>query len=398
MSPPKYYLSFFHAYATNMFLLYFVVLFINTHNGKSPSTLPFILLVVTVLLVAWFIVRYFSLRYIYILLPVILITTIMLDFHWLSAILISYLPILRIEYLFDDLESTMTESSIIVSFILLIAISVFQTETTSESIMIYHILFIAQLLFYFAVRILCLLIDNAYSNTRKTIIFLTCTSVFITLGVILSFAYRYAVFTAQYIVYILLGIIVFLLRPFFGFLENVELEMPDLPESETSVRQGEDQGEMIQEEPLFSQLPLGSIMTVILILLVGAGLYYFYKNREKPSDHYGQAERTTQYNSVNDIQKEKYRKARVPQNKVRKLYFEFEKWLASRNMGRYRNETIDEWIGRCQLEDIIEPDTLETYRRTRYMNREVSDGEYKVYKQTIERMKKEINVYIKNRR
>ncbi|WP_211364916.1 hypothetical protein [Salinicoccus hispanicus] len=398
MSQAKYYFSFFHTYGTNMFLLYFIVLFINTHNGKAPSTLPFILLVITMMLGAWYIVHYFKLCYIYILLPVILITAILLDLHWLSALLISYLPILRMEYLFDDPEATMTEPSIIISFLLLIAVSLFQTETTSQFIMMYHILFIAQILFYFAGRIFYLLFGNVYSFVRRTAIFFTCFSAFITLGVILYFAYRYTVYAAQYIVYILLGIVVFLLRPFFSFLENVELEMPDFPDSETTDRQGEDQTEMIQEESLSSRLPLDSIITIVLVILIGAGIYYYYKKREQPSDHHKREESTSRSNSVNSILKEKGRKGEVPHNKVRKLYFEFEKWLASKKMGRYRNETIDEWIVRCQLQDIIDSDTLETYRRTRYMSSEVSDQEYKQYRQTIETMKKNISTHIKRRR
>ncbi|TVT28174.1 hypothetical protein FO441_07110 [Salinicoccus cyprini] len=398
MSQSKYYFSFFHAYATNMFLLYFVVLFINTHNGKTPSTLSFILLVIAILLCGWCVVHYFSLRYIYILLPIILAAALMLDFHWLSALLVSYLPILRMEYLYDDLEATMADLSIIITFLLLIAVSVFQTEATSEYMTLYHILLITQILFHFVGRIIYLLFDNAYSWRRRSIIFLTCFSVFITLGVALSFAYRYAVFAAQYIVFLLLSVTVFILRPFFSFLETVELEMPDLPDSETTEQQGEEQTEIIQEESLSSNYPFDSILMILLVLLLGAGLYYYYRKRSQPSEQHKAAGNNSRFNTVDTIRKEKSRKAEVPHNKVRKLYFEFERWLASKGMGRYRNETIDEWIGRCQLQDIIESSTLETYRRTRYMSKEVPNDEYKVYRQTIEKMKKEIINDIKKRR
>ncbi|GAB3067673.1 hypothetical protein ACFOU0_00750 [Salinicoccus sesuvii] len=398
MSRFKYYLAFFHAYMTNMFLLAFIVFFINTHNGKPPSIGLFILITIVVLLAAWCIAHHFKLRYIYFLLPIILITTLILDFHWLSALLISYLSVLRIEYLFDDPENTMVESSLITSFLLLIAVSVFQTETTSQLIATYYILFIAQLLFYFAGRLLYLLLDNGYTITRKTIVFLTLISSFITLGIISSIAYRYGVYVAQYIVYIMLSIIVFLMRPFFGFMETIELEMPDWPEGEATDQQREDQTEMIQQESLSSQLPLDSIITIILIMLAAAGLYFFYKNRQKPTDHPEKPGSIEQHNSTNDIQKEKRSASKAPQNKIRKLYYEFEKWLAVKSMGRYRNETIDEWISRRQLEDIIDTTTLETYRRTRYMSSEVSEDEYKTYRQAIGRMKKEINTHIKKER
>ncbi|OZT76526.1 hypothetical protein CFN03_11735 [Salinicoccus roseus] len=396
MSRINYYLSFFHGYTTNMFLLYFIILFLNIHNGKQPLLLSYMMVVLGVLTAGWIIVHYFRLRYIYIILPFVLVTATMLGFHWLSALALSFVPILRFEYLYDDIEDTLAAPSIIITFLLLLGVNILGSGADSSFQTEYHLLFISQVLFYFIGRIVLLLLGSPYVHRGKFTVFLSLSGIFITLGVILAIAYRYAVFSLKYIVIVLLGGMVQILKPFFAFLEDVEFEPPQLSDSERlDQTEGEESAEMVQAESTASHIPVDTIMSLLLLLIIGIGIYYFYKRREAPAGQKTEKNEKEGMAIAHSSVKKNYGKPEVPKNKVRKLYYGFEKWLASKGLGRYRNETIEEWIRRCRLEEIVDSDKLEIYRRTRYMDQETSDADYQKYKYAIDHMKQVIMQHMK---
>ncbi|WP_342388288.1 hypothetical protein [Salinicoccus bachuensis] len=388
MSRTSYYFSFFHSYGTTLFLLYFIILFLNTHNGKPPLLLSYVVIVLTIMAVSWIIAHYFRLRYIYVILPLVLVTAVMLGFHWLSALLLSFVPILRIEYLYDDIEDTLAAPSIITTFLLLLGVNILGTGADSTLLAAYHLLFISQVLFYFIGRIVFLLLGSPDVRVGKFTVFLSLSGIFITLGVILAAAYRYAVFSLQYIVVVLLGGMVHILKPFFSFLEDVDFEPPRPPDSETPDQtEGEESVEMVQTESTTSQIPVDTITTFLLILIIGIVIYYYYRKREAPTEQKTENSQSNGATAAHYSGMKDYAKPEAPKNKVRKLYYNFEKWLASKGLGRYRDETIEEWILRCRLEEIIDSDKLEIYRRTRYMDQDTSDADYRKYKHAIDHMK-----------
>ena len=65
-------------------------------------------------------------------------------------------------------------------------------------------------------------------------------------------------------------------------------------------------------------------------------------------------------------------------------------------MGRYRNETITEWIRRLDLDKIIDQKRLQIYMKARYRDTNTTDEEYRKYKGNIQLMKKDITQHLKN--
>ena len=66
-------------------------------------------------------------------------------------------------------------------------------------------------------------------------------------------------------------------------------------------------------------------------------------------------------------------------------------------MGRYQSETIPEWADRLELTDIIDKQRLTTYIETRYSDMKADDRDFRIYKENIRMMKKEIDEYIKEK-
>lgn len=398
MSRFKYTLLFAHTYLTDMFLLLFIVLIINVHNGKETLIMPFIFIVLAVMTASFLIVRRYRLNRIYYMLPFVIIIALLSGFHWLAALLLAYLPLLRLEYLHDDAETTFSNITLIVTFLLLIGTNILTTEETVAHALHFHMIFLSLVLFFFIGRIFILLVGNAWPMGKNSYIFITLSGLFILLGISLGLVYHYIVFIAKYIVLLLLNGFIFLLRPFFHILENVEFERPVLEEGTIPDSDGEDETRPeFDQDPAVAQLPVDTIMAVLFIIAVITGLYIYYKRRNPPQTDKREIEQTISTSTPTAPQKKRLVRADVPEDRVRKVYFEFEKWLAGKNMGRYQNETIPEWITRLGLTDIIDKQRLTTYIETRYSDTKTADRDYHIYKENIKMMKKEINAHIKEK-
>ena len=397
MNRLKYTVQFAHAYLTDMFLLLFIVLILNVHNGKEPMILPFFIIIVLTMILSFVIVRRFKPGRIYFILPAVLAICLALDFNWLSALLIAYLPVWRLEYLHDDVNNTFPEITLIVTFLLLISTSILTTESTVSYSLHFHLVFLCLLIFFFIGRIIIHLTGNGYSKLQNLYIFIVLSGVFILLGVSFGLVYNYVVFGIKYIVVLLLNGFIFLLRPIFSIFENIEFELPKMEmEEKVNTEEEEELQQNFNQDSTLSQIPVDTVLGILFAAAVIIGLYIYYKMRNQPSIENMEEEMNASASIFQAKHEVKNRKARAPEDRVRKVYFEFEKWLASKNMGRYRNETITEWIRRLDLDKIIDQKRLQIYMKARYRDTNTTDDEYRKYKGNIQLMKKDITQHLKN--
>lgn len=397
MSRIKYLSQFAHTYLTDMFLLLFIVLFLNVHNGKEALILPFTFIVMMMMIISFFIVRHLRLGSIYFMLPVVLIIALMLGFNWLAAVLIAYLPILRLEYLHDDADNVFPHVTLIVTFLLLIGTNLLTTEATIIYSMHFHLIFLSLLVFFFVGRIIVHLIDNGYSKSKNIIMFSAASGIFLLIGIFIGWVYHYIVFAAKYIIVMLLNGLIFLLRPLFNTLENIKFEPPQLEtDEENEVEEGEELQQSFEQESALSQMPLDTIMAILFITAVITGLYIYYRKREQLSAVQEAGTAKPSASKFHTERKSAHEKLKAPDDRVRKVYFGFEKWLAARNLGRYHNETITEWIRRLNLEEIIDQERLGIYMETRYRDTDFTNEDYQKYKENIQLMKKDILEHFKS--
>ncbi|WP_411843231.1 hypothetical protein [Salinicoccus sp. HZC-1] len=397
MSRIKYISQFAHAYLTDMFLLLFIILFLNVHNGKEALIFPFTVIVIAMMIISFFIVKYLRLGRIYFMLPVVLIIALMLGFNWLGAVLVAYLPLLRLEYLHDDADNVFSHITLIVTFLLLIGTNLLTTEATINYSMHFHLIFLSLLVFFFVGRIIVYLIDNGYSKSKNLIMFFAASGAFLLIGIFIGWIYHYIAFAAKYIIVMLLNGLIFLLRPLFNTLENIKFEPPQLEmDEENEAQEGEELQQSFDQKSALSQIPLDTIMAILFIIAVIAGLYIYYRRRERLSA-VRKAETAKSSASILRTKRESaHEKLEAPDDRVRKVYFGFEKWLAARNLGRYHNETITEWIRRLNLEEIIDQKRLGIYMETRYRDTDFTNEDYQKYKENIQLMKKDISEHFKN--
>src|SRR5699024_12555476 len=78
---------------------------------------------------------------------------------------------------------------------------------------------------------------------------------------------------------------------------------------------------------------------------------------------------------------------KAPADKVRRMYFNFEKGTSSKGYGRYKDETIEQWFSRLSLEEHISISKLQYYQKMRYKDKVLTDEEFKLLKNYIKEFK-----------
>ncbi|MFB9860220.1 hypothetical protein ACFPFV_08395 [Salinicoccus siamensis] len=396
MNRLKYAFRLAHIYFIDMFPLLFVIVLINIHNGKAPFVLPFVAITVAALAVSFLIAGRIDMNRLYFMLPVLFVAAFLFGFNWLAALLTAYVPILRLEYLHDGSDNDPSPAALITTFLLLIGTHLIGTSEALAHTQLFHGIFLTLLLFFFIGRLVIHLIGNGYAAKRNISILLMAAGTFVVLGGVFSLIYNYAAFAMKYLVVLLLNGMIFLLRPLFNALEEVELEMPKMESEEESAEEGESVQEQLDQGASFNHVPFDTIMMILLAAVIIVGLYIYYKKREQPTVEDSSAH-TSANASVSHSALPIQDKMKAPDDRVRKVYFNFEKWLASKGMGRYRNETIEEWIDRLKLDTLIDQEQLDTYMETRYRSQDATPQDYKAYKDNIRMMKKAINNHVRGR-
>lgn len=127
------------------------------------------------------------------------------------------------------------------------------------------------------------------------------------------------------------------------------------------------------------------IGVIILIIVIVMAISYL-RNRFKPIAVSEQTDTTT-YSSLN-IEKEPKksffsRLFKAPNNKIRKLIYQFERDAEKVNAGRYSYETLDTWMKRLGFQM-----DLSAYKKIRYgNNEEVDDEEAQTLKEQLQTMR-----------
>lgn len=390
MTHLKYHLLFTHKYLTEMFpLLMFgsLINILNTGN-HTPHITSMVIIFLGQLIISRLIVKRFNISYIYLLVPVSAAVMFMLDYYWLTAILIPALSLYRLEQLHDSIENTLEHAAVVTAFSLLILINMLQVGETVHYINVFHIIFIVMIVFYFLGKIIVLLSDNRYSTVISVKLFAVLTILILASTAVLSFVYPVTISTVHFITSRLLYGFSILISPLFNWFENLNLEPPEVEDEETQSELGD--GEIFTQEPSepFLSINGGMIISILLITAVVIIIVLYFKKRG--ALHKNNEDQPSQNIYRESVQK-KTEKRTVPDHRVRKEYFDFEKWLAKQKLGRYHDETINEWIKRLNLESVIPEEEINNYLQYRYKDTELSDEAFKEFRDNIKIIKKRLS-------
>lgn len=387
-------LHFIHHYLTHSFTILLGVVLLNLLNLKDAHVLSYTLIVVGIMIMYGLFFRQKGRKFMYILIPIAAIIMFVLDYFWLSIIIGAVLPIIKLEYLHHDEDSSRPEIPLLISLLIALTLNfVAFTELNDYWGLIYGIV-IAQFLFYFVFGLIVLIYKNGEPALNNVRIFLYSSLLLFGLTGLFILAIRHIIYYGTFVLVALVNAFIFLLRPIFDTLENVELSYPEMPEeTETDELQerGDAHDEEMRNQDLTSNIPIEWIMLGIFVAIVAVVIVLYFLKR---GDLTKKEKRKVVKNTSTRVERKKHkRRAKdiaAPEDKVRHEYFNFEKWVAERGLGRYDDETIDDWINRMEFNNIIKPTDFDVYRETRYLSKEVSEEDYRDFKANIERIKKAI--------
>lgn len=393
MSRIKYNAAFLHAFLVEMALLLSIHLFLNIHNtdGGRNHVLFFLTIVIAQYIAARLIFWKLPGKYVYLLVPVTLTVALISGDYFLSALLISTLPVWRLEQLHYDLEDSYAPHSIVAGLVWLIIITMISTPETDARLDIFNIIFITALAGYVTGRILTLAMDSGYGRRpyiRLTSVFIL---IFIGLGVVVTQVYRLAITALSYVVVFLLNAMVFMLRPFFDFLEGVELDYPEdaFQEDEAQPDGYQSPDEVISETNQVLGIPFGAIVLTLVVIAAIFAIWSYFKKRENPGRDDKYAHQTPNTVDHTPVPSPGYKKP--PVGKGRKMYFDFEKWAAGKGYGRYTDETIEQWFRRLSLDKYSSVSKLEHYQAMRYKDKELTENELEKLNDYINEFKNILN-------
>ena len=387
---PKFSLNFILQYMTTAFMWLLIVVTLNMLNQKPDNALSYGIIVLLMLAAYYFFFRNKGRRLIYIMFPIAAIAMWLLDYHWTAVLIGAFLPIVKLEYLHHDEQTSRLEISMMISFIIVMTLNFISFSVIEDYMMWLYLIVIAQIIFYFIGRFLVLMYKNGREFSDNLKIFIVGILSFVSLGLLLGFSFRYVIQYGTYVILFLLNGFIVLLRPIFAGLENVELDYPQSEEEPEELGEDQQEEEVTQatgELPI--DLPIELITVVALIVIVIITLVIYFKRRGDLSKK-DSGEKDTR-NMVQHVEpretKYRFKDYETPDDKVRKVYFEFEKWLAKNDIGRYHNETISDWLKRHDFVSIIQSEDFDTYRKVRYYGERVDEAEFKQFVKCIDEIK-----------
>lgn len=393
MSRLKYHMLFAHTYLTEMFTVVLFASLLNILNTEhnTPLLSSLIIIIFIQMILSHIIVSKFNLSYVYILVPAVLILMILLGHFWVTSLIVSAVGAYRLEQLHDSVDHGLEHVALVVSFVLLILINVFSVELTTIYTALFHQIFIAMTLFYFLGKIAVHLMENRYNNTLSTMLFISVSLILLTLSMLIIFIYQPIISTLQNIITGLLYLFSLAISPLFTFLENMELTPPEEVESllENDMGSETEQNEFEQSQSV-TGLPFEAVFGTLIVVFVVSAIIIYFIRRGRLSKNTKAKQRHNKHTESIRFDNRRPGKTTAPDHRGRKEYFEFERWLAKNDYGRYKDETISEWIGRLKLDEYVFGEDLEKYRRLRYKDIELTDEEFQEFKDSVSRMKKNI--------
>lgn len=390
MTSVKYHLTFAHQYLTEMFLLVMLGILLNILNTTEHTThlISMTAVLIIQLAVSHILAGRFKLTSIYIMVPVFIIIMILLGHYWLTALLIPALSAFRLEQLHDNLENSMAHKAIVSALVFLVFLNILSPGAAAEDTGLFHYIFIAMTLFYFTGKIITLLSDNRYRPKASIKIFTLLTGIFIFTAGIIYLLYTPVMSGIHFIIRRLLYGFAVLISPVFNIFEAIELPYPDMEDEEIVIEEGDGDFDIERSTDALLSVNMGVILGIIFILMITVIIILYFKKRNAPqkqktSDVKNQYKESRPAQTYMD-------KRKAPDTRVRKTYFNFEKWLSKRGYGRYKDETIHEWLNRLSLGDIIPEEEIQTYIEYRYKDRALNDEEFKTFEDNIKHMKKRL--------
>jgi hypothetical protein len=135
----------------------------------------------------------------------------------------------------------------------------------------------------------------------------------------------------------------------------------------------------------------------LIIWIVGAALlvvvlfFIFKRSGSFMLREYMTTNDQEQLSAITQVETKKgWFRSNRPKNEIRRLFYDFEKFMEKLGHGRSYNETVEDWFIRINASDELKTIVAKTYRRVRYGEKEVTKEEKAQFTRALKELKKAI--------
>src|SRR5699024_2738158 len=240
---------------------------------------------------------------------------------------------------------------------------------SADNYYFYAWMFIAQLILYFMLKIVEQMTDSTvkFSDYLKTII--PVGLILIIGGGVVGVLIKGITGLLKLALIGVLNGIFFLMKPLFLWMENLDFVTPEISEEE-STEEGLDETilnliNMKEQESLMENLPLDMIVIgfIVVAVIITVIILVMRSKNEEVYDKDNPEVKVVP--AITDKIRQRIKSVK-PDDPIRLVYFDFERWTKKMGVGRFSDETIEEWIEREGFTDIFSAEELEIYSKVRY--------------------------------
>lgn len=379
---------FFHL-SLEMLLLFLIIIPLYYAEEKELPIFPFIVLVATAIIFYEPFIQKFKTEKVGILLiPIIGLVGISVGFHFFFAFLISTIIFWRV--LSHNKDNDPNEMNLfIITFIVGVVFFLYFFFTGKNEIFLIITFF--QFFLIVLLKMLKLAFQSSKSSTNKVTQMKWQLGSFAALGgitLIAIFSYQ-MIHTVVVSIFKLVFYVVWLLGVPFVYLAslfNFELRRRG-PEEEAGFYSGPESDLTLDEATaanfdILLWIAGGAILIVILYIIFRKSGSLILREYIQTNDQ----EELSSF-SQDDHKKGWFRSSR-PKNEIRRLFYDFEKYMAKKGHGRSYNETVEDWFARVNADEELKRVVALTYRSVRYGDKQISSEEKNRYRQALKEIKK----------
>ncbi|MDV2581879.1 hypothetical protein [Alkalibacillus haloalkaliphilus] len=384
-----------YQYVLELFPLLIFISFDYIGSNQWPPLTEFIILTLVIAPITSMVLYRIGGRVaVYAAIPVVFLAAVLLGFSLIYGAIIAILTVVRIENRYIKTDEDVEAIVLLFTFFASIIAFLFLYTTVGD--------FASYFIFVFAVQIITWLVgrltyyfirDEKAANdslSKKAYVILSSVGVITLVSYLLYVLFPYIKFGFAYLLHWGLLVFAWLMSPIFNMAENFEANPPVLDEEEDDDELGFGQSTVDERvhntSNLLENVGLIIIIAIVTVLVI---LYIKYRNRLKlHKDEVREGyEKVEKEKTAGRMFFKRRSRAKRPSHRVRRAYFDLEKWAAKHDVGRKEHETIDEWVNRLGLYEEVDSSILEVYKTVRYKQDEDLDFNESQYLKAIQTMK-----------
>lgn len=386
-------------YVVEMMTVLIITGQLNAIFHREPHAVINSLILLLIFVIGTIVAEKYQPFILYFFVPVFFILFFLTGNYLFSALFLSVIAVYRFDRLYMDRTRDLRQQALAVSLIVVLLAQFIRTGIVAEELYVFFsLMFLLQLILYFVLKLLTHMTDENISKSSYLKTGGKVLGVLLGLGLVIAFIFKVASLVIKFILIGLLSGLLFLFRPLLIWMDKLEFSTPDFTEEESNEELLNETVKNLlenqQEYNFLENVPVEAIVITSVILLISVVIVILIIRSRRDEIYEEERDKTSFITRINeDVAKVFTKEER--EDKVRQVYFEFEQWIRKQGIGRYEDETIEEWLERTHLEEVFNERELAIYSAVRYNHHTYKD--VTTFKAHINDVKRRILKILKER-